>query len=266
MSHPMPVASADFSIHAATRFYDPVSCNIGATGPRHIEKEHLAQKKLGLRTGSLEWDLEIALSTTLRRFVSLAATVLLLSCFFPGKLLAHPFHISIGEMEWNATSQKWEVAVRVQSTDLQTAMRRFTKTEVNVDGENIPDELVVYLNEHFYLSNATPAESRKQEANASKSKSRSLSERSNRSDLKWVGHEVERGWMWLYFELTPPKTSKELYLTNALLLEVVEGQVNTMLVRCAEKRHSIQTTARTQSEKLPASIQPQSTPKKSPTP
>jgi hypothetical protein len=256
MNHPTRVASPDFSIHAATRFCDSFSWDIGAIAPRHIEKDHFAQKKLGPRTGSLEWDLEIALSTTFRRFFSLAATVLLLSCFFPGKLLAHPFHISIGEMEWNATSQKWEVAVRVQSTDLQTAVRRFTKTQVDVDGENIPDELVVYLSEHFYLSTVTPAESRKQEANASKSKAPASSERSSQSDLKWVGHEVERGWMWLYFELTPPKSDKELHLTNALLLEVVEGQTNTMLVRSGDKRHSIQTTGRMKSEKLPASVQP----------
>ncbi len=256
MNHPTPVVASDFSIHTATRFCDHLSCNIGATAPRHIAKEHLAQKKLGLRSGSIEWNWEIALSRTFRRFVSLAATVLLLSCFFQDKLLAHPFHISIGEMEWNTTSQKWEVAVRVQSTDLQTAVRRFTKTQINVDGENIPDELVIYLNEHFYLSNSTTAESKKQEANASKSKVPESSERSNRSDLKWVGHEIERGWMWLYFELTPPKSNKELHLTNALLLEVVEGQTNTMLVRSGDKRHSIQTTARTKSEKLPASVQP----------
>lgn len=256
MNRPTPVVASDFSIHTATRFCDHLSCNIGSTAPRHIAKEHLAQKKLGLRTGSLEWDWGIDLSTTFRRFVSLAATVLLLSCFFPDKILAHPFHISIGEMEWNTTSQKWEVAVRVQSTDLQTAVRRFTKTQVNVDGENIPEELVIYLSEHFYLSNATPAESRKQEAIASKREAPSSSESSNRSDLKWVGHEVERGWMWLYFELTPTKSDKELYLTNALLLETVEGQTNTMLVRSGDKRHSIQTTARTKSEKLPASVQP----------
>jgi hypothetical protein len=190
-----------------------------------------------------------------RRGLLLRFLVLLAMCCWQQTAFAHPFHISIGEMEWNATSQKWEVSVRLQSTDLQQAVRRFSKTQVAVDNDHIPAELIKYLGENFYLSNSSRF--------APKAGERSLNEKANlteggqRSELKWVGHEVERGWMWLYFELTPPKqTENETYLTNSLLVEVVDSQTNTMLVRLGDKRHSVQTTARAKTEKLPQSVLP----------
>ncbi len=129
-----------------------------------------------------------------------------------------PFHICVGEMEWNQESKKWEVSLRLHPSDLQAAVSRVAGKRIEIDpAQKAPPELVHYIESHFYLSTKKlePNESREKlpELNVSNevknAKDPPLWGKGNiNSKVNWVGMEAERGWLWLYFELIPDEAAQ----------------------------------------------------------
>ena len=70
-----------------------------------------------------------------------------------------------------------------------------------------------------------------------------------RSSLKWIGMESERGWIWIYLEMYPPrleaaKSSRD-WLVHQLFLETVERQENSVVIypqprTTSAKKYSLQ--------------------------
>ena len=191
----------------------------------------------------------------------------------------HPFHICIGEMEWNEAEGKWEISLRMHPSDLQTAVSRVAGSRVEIDPEKkeIP-ELTRYLQSHFRLGkeftepkgkigNTDPKANsdrkrnvdEKPRAQSSESKGEnevaSNGENSKLPDpdarFRWVGMELERGWIWVYFEIDSPKEERELFLTHQVLLKDVENQVNTIVVKRGDRRTSLRFVPGKESQKLP---------------
>ncbi len=202
----------------------------------------------------------------------------------------HPFHICVGEMEWNQESKKWEVSLRLHPSDLQAAVSRVAGKRIEIDpAQKAPPELVQYLESHFYLSTKKfdPNESREKTPqlnvlpNSAKiAKDQPLDGKGN-SKVNWVGMEAERGWLWIYFELIPDETAQpsvkeesvdgnqpasqpgtsiaepaapkaaNVFLTHRLLLADVENQTNTILIRQGKARHSLRYVKNSESHPLP---------------
>ncbi len=167
---------------------------------------------------------------------------------------AHPFHICIGEMEWNEEAKHWEVAVRLHPSDLQSAVRRVSKSEVSLpeDGKSIP-ELDAYLQDHFALISVEDSDSisREEQRRLLDLEQIRKDDPDRLSRLKFVGAEHQRGWTWIYLEMTPPKKEQDLVLLHRLLLEDVEGQTNTLVVRRGDHRVSMRFVASEPIQKLP---------------
>ncbi|MFO0922017.1 MAG: DUF6702 family protein [Pirellulales bacterium] len=163
------------------------------------------------------------------------------SIAFVGKAMAssHPFHLCVGEMEWNEVDKKWEIALRLHGSDLQTAVSRLAKKRVEVDADKkeIP-EVTQYLKSHFLLVNRElKSEELEREWELGKGP-KELSE-AQQSQLEWVGMENDRGWLWVYLELKPPTDGKNFFLVHRLLMNDVEDQTNTLLIRRGEQRQSL---------------------------
>ncbi len=187
-----------------------------------------------------------------------------------GSSMAHPFHISSAEMEFNPTTGRVEVSLRLHSMDLEQAIRVQARRKVNFDKETPVPLIEAYLSRHFFLASSpnlplnsgagSPA-SQPPDTGARDSSSDGIRMREDLqraltkaqlSTAAYVGHEMDAAWMTLYFELTPSATTTDeqrrqpfaksetrLVLVNTVLLDTVPGQLNTVAIRHAGKRQAI---------------------------
>ena len=151
---------------------------------------------------------------------------------------AHPFHLCVGQMKWNAQSKVWEVSLRLHPQDLEAAINREqvqngSKAKVGIDDDGFSAVATQYLSSHFFLRR-TPQAMNKEEFNVIVgSESESRASDSDSSKLKWIGTEQERGWLWIHLELTPPTVDAErqkLWFVHSLLIANVERQENTIAI------------------------------------
>ena len=155
--------------------------------------------------------------------------------------LAHPFHISTAEMEFNRTTQRFEVSLKVHAIDIEQALTRLAQRKVNLDKDSQAERLLTeYLTQHFYFEpiGITP---RQPTASADAPPEK-------RSTIHYVGRELETTWLWIYFEVELPPTTTfangQLKLVNSVLLDVTEGQINTVAVRQGAKKHALRMTVK----------------------
>jgi len=172
-------------------------------------------------------------------------------CFlFDSQANAHPFHLCVGQMKWNADSKVWEVSLRLHPQDLEAAINREQfqdgiANKIGIDDDGFSDMAIKYLGEHFFLRR-TPQAMNKEEFKAIVGSDSKLQEKtdSDTSKLKWIGKEQERGWLWIHLEMTPPKWDAErqkLWFVHNLLIANVERQENTIAIDpVASKKYSLQ--------------------------
>ncbi|WP_315851671.1 DUF6702 family protein [Aureliella helgolandensis] len=181
-------------------------------------------------------------------------------------VLAHPFHISTAEMEFNKKSGRWEIALKLQAVDVEQSLSAQLKRKINLEKEARIDELLTaYLSGHFYLAEQadvlvarenseelqrdvqSPATNEGAKADAAATSGEGVASKlaENRSSLHWVGKELDTNWLWVYFEITPLKDSGQpQVLVNSVLVDWTSGQINTVSVRNAGKRTALKMTAK----------------------
>lgn len=152
---------------------------------------------------------------------------LALLCWLQGSAAAHPFHISSAEVEYDAASGRVQVSLKLQANDLEQALSRGAGRRVNIEQPQAKTEIVSYLGRHFYLSAAEPTDQ---------------TIPTDRSRVLWVGQELKGAWLWLYFELELPNHRELTRLTNTVLFDVNQQQINTVTVRHGSLRTTLKLT------------------------
>ena len=174
----------------------------------------------------------------------------------------HPFHICVGEMDWDEEKECWEVALRLHAEDLRRAMAGINERDVELKPGDLPPELGKLLEAHFFVAESLADQKPDQGSSESSVEEDALAQQpqgdaaSNRpqgtkvSRLELVGTESSRGWFWVYFRLheskpefpegTPDAKAKPVrFLHHTILLDQVEDQSNTLLVRKGKLRRSL---------------------------
>lgn len=142
---------------------------------------------------------------------------LLIAC--AANAVAHPFHVSIAEGEWNAETKCLEVSLRVSPEDLETALTKQASEKVRLEEtENVDEQITAYLQEHFHF--------RKREKEAP-------------LKLKWTGKEITTKAAWLYFEIEAPDGVENLELSNDLFVAEEKTQINTVILRQGEQKTTL---------------------------
>lgn len=185
----------------------------------------------------------------------IAAIVTMALCA-PSMALAHPFHISSAELEYDSASDRLQVSLKLQAVDMERALARLAAKRIKLEQPGIDEWIVKYLELHLYLTPTVPANStgeppRKPSAGSTIQAAPQRNPPS-RSRVHWVGSELKGPWMWLYFELELPTTRANLQLVNTLLFDTNTGQINTVSVRHAGQRATLKLTSQQPSEKFPA--------------
>jgi len=59
------------------------------------------------------------------KFASLCCGVcfVMVGLMSPTNVSAHPFHVCVGQMTWNAEAKHWEVSLRLHPQDLERSMK-----------------------------------------------------------------------------------------------------------------------------------------------
>ncbi|MCO6458355.1 MAG: hypothetical protein J5I93_23860 [Pirellulaceae bacterium] len=130
---------------------------------------------------------------------------------------AHPFHVSLAEVEYNAARCRLEVALRVHPGDLEQVLRRGSQPLDLEHSTGIDDQILPYLRRTFQVR----------------------ADGGPQCPLRWVGKEVTLKDAWLYFEVLLPADARQLACSNRLLFDRQADQVNTMQVRAGQRRQSI---------------------------
>lgn len=153
-----------------------------------------------------------------RAAIQAAATIMALSCLI-SVATAHPFHVSVTEAEWNADTKRLEVAIRLSAEDLEAALNERAENKIALDDTETSDEAVqAYLKESFIVRRT---------------------EKDDPLELEWVGKEVTTKAAWLYFELAAPDGVEGFELTNRVLFDAEESQINTVNVKSQGRKASL---------------------------
>ena len=162
----------------------------------------------------------------------------------------HPFHVCVGQMQFNAQSSRWEVSLRVHPRDLELALTDIHRRNISREDKDFPEQALDYLENQFLLMHSPDSQDTKviKSRISELAPARSLEEKgktiASRSRLEWIGMENERGWLWLHLELIPPESESSkglLYLVHRIFLDRIEAQENSVAILFSRKeRGSLQ--------------------------
>lgn len=131
----------------------------------------------------------------------------------------HPFYVSVTEINHNAKERSLEISCKFFADDFEHALEKSFKTQLDITSDkdkasfdkHIPD----YITRHFAVS----ADGKNQK-------------------LNYVGYEKEKESVYCYFEVTSLAAVGQLDITNNLLYDLTQEQINIMHVTANGKRQS----------------------------
>ena len=143
--------------------------------------------------------------------------VVFLTSFRPA--LPHPFHVSVVETEHNAGNKTLEISCKIFTDDFETLLAKNYKVKVdliNPPNKAAMDTLVKkYLLSHLSMrANGKPVE------------------------LNYVGFENESEAAYGYFEVENIPALNKLEITNSILFDKFDDQMNIMHVKVNGNRKS----------------------------
>jgi hypothetical protein len=154
----------------------------------------------------------------------------------------HPFHVCIAQMEWNSEQRCWEVSLRLHPQDLERALARENGAPVSIDDRDFQDKATPFLNRHFAILHAPESISSKDLLTAIERDEKLFPQ----SELRWIGMEPERGWLWIHLELTPPSdrstsgSGNTPWLIHSIFLDTIDRQENSVRIIHRTKRYALQ--------------------------
>jgi hypothetical protein len=127
-------------------------------------------------------------------------------------LTAHPYFISMTEIEYDKTNNSLEISVRIFTDDLENTMRKTYTGKVDLlnKNEKANSEKLIqqYIAKHLAL----------------KTDGKNV-------DMHFDGFESEEASIWSYFECADISSFKTLEVTNTILYDYKEQQVNFIHVK-----------------------------------
>lgn len=119
---------------------------------------------------------------------------------------AHPFHLSVCDMEYSERDKTIQVSHRIFIDDLENALSRMSEKKVfmhQTDKEVIRNLLEKYLEKNF-----------------------SIQLESGSADAKFIGYEIDKDVVWCYQETSKLNPFTSIRIKNTVLYEVFDDQQN----------------------------------------
>jgi hypothetical protein len=137
---------------------------------------------------------------------------------------AHPLYVTVTEINHNAKDKTLEMSCKIFTNDFEAALEKTFHVKADLSqpkDKKATDKLVSdYIQKHFQIkADGKPVL------------------------LEFVGSEKETDATWSYFQVSNIATVKKLEITNSLLYETYEGEINLMHVTVSGNRKSSKLTS-----------------------
>jgi hypothetical protein len=136
--------------------------------------------------------------------------------------IKHPFFVSVTEMNFNEKSKNLEISCKLFIDDLQNALKQNYKKSIDLANEKQESENNKIINDYL-------------------TKHLSISADAKAIGLKFIGFERESESVFCYFEATNVTTPKKVVITNKILHDYKQEQINIMHVVVNGNRKSTKT-------------------------
>ncbi|MEO6917182.1 MAG: DUF6702 family protein [Chitinophagaceae bacterium] len=151
--------------------------------------------------------MQLLLSPRLYVIFLFLAAVCVLSSYQPAG--HHPFYVTVTEFSYNAKDKQLAISCKLFADDFETALKKQFKTTIdftNPRHSTAFDKMVLgYCSEHLKIRI-----------------------NGNAVQLKYVGFEKESDAAWCYFHVADVGSIKKLEITNNLLYELYDREINIM--------------------------------------
>ncbi|WP_163717211.1 DUF6702 family protein [Mangrovibacterium lignilyticum] len=155
----------------------------------------------------------------MKRFFILILSVLLIAAL-PQKAKAHPFHVSMCEVKYNADEQRLEIALKIFIDDLNMALSKsgiedqhFGEADEKEDADLI---LKTYLQKVLLLTI-----------------------NSEEKELNYLGKDFDGSSLWAYIEVDNVASIQTFEATNTLFFELYKDQQNIIQLTYQDKTRSL---------------------------
>lgn len=139
--------------------------------------------------------------------------------FISAMAVVHPFFVSVIEINHNATDKSVEMSIKIFTDDLEGALRKVGNTKVDLlipTNKAVNDKLITdYIRQKMMVTIDGKA-----------------------TKLEFVGYEVKKESVWLYFEIDNIATLKKVDINCNLLYDFEQKQINIFHVKANGKEES----------------------------
>lgn len=136
------------------------------------------------------------------------------------KKIVHPLYVTVTEINHNAKDKTLEISCKIFTNDFEAALEKTAHVKTDLSepkDKKAADKLVSeYIQKHFQV----------------KVDGKSVV-------LEFVGSEKETDATWSYFQVSNIASVKKLEITNNLLYETFEGEINLLHVTVLGNRKSM---------------------------
>jgi hypothetical protein len=133
--------------------------------------------------------------------------------------IAHPFYVSVTEIQHNPKDKTLEISCKTFTDDLETAIEKSSKQKIDIfnpkDVEKANKAVSDYIKKHLHLKADGKA-----------------------VELEFVGFERENEATWSYFQVNNVASVKKIDITTSILFEVSDKQINLLHVTINNTRKS----------------------------
>lgn len=148
----------------------------------------------------------------------------LLMCVTPDagatRKAAHPFYVSVCQIDHNPDTDALEVSFRIFMDDLEQALETMGTDRLRLGTEREAEKADLYISR--YLARHVEIEINGRRVNAA-----------------FLGKEVDSDAIWCYLEVENIPVLETMTMTNTLLLETFEDQVNLVHVNAGGQKKSL---------------------------
>jgi hypothetical protein len=132
---------------------------------------------------------------------------------------AHPIHIGLVQMDYNAKSRTLELSVKLFADDFESAVNKLNNVTLRLGSERELKESAVLLFDYVQ-------------------RNMKISVNGSAAALHLLGKELEGEAVWLYVEIPNVQNVKKIALTNTLLFDMYDDQSNLVNISAGGQRKS----------------------------
>lgn len=158
----------------------------------------------------------------MKRTLNFSALIFFISAslFFFTNGVAHPFYVSVCQIDYNSDTRSLEITLKLFTDDLESVLT-----------ENDSDQL--------YLGSEKEAENADSLISGYIVGKLAIEVEGNKQSWQYLGKEVDNEATWCYLEITEVDTINQLRIVNYIFLEAFDTQTNIVHVKIDMQKKSL---------------------------